>query len=257
MEGWPDKGVEVVVEGRFGPHQVYAWLMDEPFDPGEEAAAAIEAEWTSRLAETEARGGVLFDGPLARLASWEVSGGTLRLGLQLTGYKTFVGTNLRDPSLPAERRADPLGNSAVILTSDGKIVLGRRSGRVHGHPGLLHCIGGHVEPGRRADGGLIDTFADIVDEVTEELNVEPGQIREMVCLGLLRDSASRQPEQIFTCKLDMAFAQLRPRGEEHDELVALDNSPAGIDRFLEELGARTVPVARACLSAHKRLSGPG
>ena len=41
--------------------------------------------------------------------------------------------------------ANALGTSAVVVTADGYLALGRRSSRVANHPGYLHCFGGMLE----------------------------------------------------------------------------------------------------------------
>ena len=82
------------------------------------------------------------------------------------------------------------------------------------------------------------------------VDVSMGQIAESVCLGIVRDIASRQPEQIFSIRLDVAAGDLRPRGSEHDSLVSLANSREEIERFIAANEDSLVPVARACLLAH-------
>ena len=253
MKGWPDRGTEILAVGLYAAEDVRAIAVQHAFDPGEMHARAIEEEWAKRLAEAEERGGLLYDGPLLKMVRCDVNGHVLRLLLQPTSYKMFVGTNMRNPSLPAELRADPLGNSAVVVSADDRIVLGRRSTRVHGHPGRLHCIGGHVEHGEHGDGDLIDTFASIVAEATEELAIEEDQIVENICLGIVRDVASQQPEQVFRIRVDVAGGELRTRGSEHESLVLIENSREEVERFIDANADSLVPVARACLLAHARL----
>jgi hypothetical protein len=250
MKDWPDKGTELLACGQFRREQVTAELEREPFDPGPELAALIAAEWITRLREAEEKGSELFDGPLVRLVSWSKKRGRLRLRLQPTTYREYIGTNLRAPSLPPEKRADPLGNSALVRTADGKIVLGRRSGKVFRYAGRIHCIGGHIEPQNNVEGGRLDTFAAIIDEVTEELNVEREQVADVVCCGLVRDAVNRQPEQLFTVQVDVRAAELRPQGPEHTELISLVDTPVEINKFLADCGEMIAPVARACLYAH-------
>ncbi|HUX06964.1 MAG TPA: hypothetical protein VMX35_06575 [Acidobacteriota bacterium] len=250
MKDRPDTGIVVLHCGRFPRDKVTAELDREPFDPGPGIAAQIAAEWSTRLRQAQDMGAELFDGPLVRLVSWSVVEGELRLGLQPTGYKDFVGTNLRDPSLPPAKRADPLGNSALVFTSDDRIMLGRRSGKVFGHPGRVHCIGGHIEPDRHLTGRRLDTFAAISDEVIEELNVEAKDIAEITCLGLVRDAATHQPEQMFAVRVNLTSRELHPRGPEHETLAAVVNSAKEIEKFLADCGEMMVPAASACLAAY-------
>ena len=253
MRGWPDRGTEILAIGLYAAEDVRAIAVQHAFDPGEMHARAIEEEWAKRLAEAEGARRPALRRAAAEEVRCDINGHVLRLLLQPTSYKMFVGTNMRNPSLPAELRADPLGNSAVVISADDRIVLGLRSARVHGHPGRLHCIGGHVEHGEHGDGDLIDTFASIVAEATEELAIEEDLIVENICLGIVRDIASQQPEQVFRIRVDVAGDELRTRGSEHESLVLIENSREEVERFIDANADSLVPVARACLLAHARL----
>lgn len=82
----------------------------------------------------------------------------LRLQLGLTCYKDFLGTNWSEEAMNLQQRgrlevgdpqallAQPLGVGAVLLTSDGQVVMLRRSQRVAEAAGLLDIPGGHPEP---------------------------------------------------------------------------------------------------------------
>lgn len=82
----------------------------------------------------------------------------LRLQLGLTCYKDFLGTNWSGEAVSLQQRgetelgdsqallAQPLGVGAVLLTSDGQVVMLRRSRRVAEAAELLDIPGGHPEP---------------------------------------------------------------------------------------------------------------
>lgn len=88
----------------------------------------------------------------------EASEVILRLQLGLTFYKDFLGTNWSHEAVKLQQRgrlevgdpqallAQPLGVGAVLLTSDGRVVMLRRSQRVAEAAGLLDIPGGHPEP---------------------------------------------------------------------------------------------------------------
>lgn len=88
----------------------------------------------------------------------EVNGAILRLQLGLTCYKDFLGTNWSQEAVNLQQRgrlesgdpqvllAQPLGVGAVLVTSDGQVVMLRRSQRVAEAAGLLDIPGGHPEP---------------------------------------------------------------------------------------------------------------
>lgn len=86
------------------------------------------------------------------------SGPILTLRLGLTCYKDYLGTNWSCGVAELRRRgeakfsdplaflAQPLGVGAVLCTSDGQVVMIRRSQRVAEAGGLLDIPGGHPEP---------------------------------------------------------------------------------------------------------------
>lgn len=242
-------GVETLVEGVYTEDQIVISFDDKSFDPGEHMNPTIEKEWVKGQRAAAVRDAQLFDGSLTRLTGWRSDEDELELHLQRTSFKMFVGTNLRDSTLPEHSRADPMGNSAIILTADDKIILGKRSHYVYGHPGWYHFIGGHIDPDRDTSHGLIDTFKSIVFEVTEELSVREDDIINMLCIGLMRDIGSQQPEQLFTVNLRLSSAEVLARGREHSELIAIANDKNAVNRFLERNSFRTAPVAQAALYA--------
>lgn len=82
----------------------------------------------------------------------------LKLQLGVTCYKDYIGTNWSQKAEKLQTRgeaecanpqallAQPLGVGAVVATSDGDIVLLRRSQKVAEAAGLLDIPGGHPEP---------------------------------------------------------------------------------------------------------------
>lgn len=233
------------------------WLP-EHWRPSAAQEPAIAAAW-DRLA---ARPGIhLFDGPLARLAGYASSGGTLSLTLQPTSYRPFIGTNgrfaLGSPDLPdaggpgaeppatGEACADPLGTSALVVSADGWLLLGRRSAAVALHPGMVHPFGGGHEPG---DGD--DVIGGVRRELAEELGLSGADLGTVAPLTLVREPCLRQPELICAAmsRLDAeALAARLDRGE-HGQLwrVRLDAVAGAI------AGDGLTPMARAALAAWLR-----
>ncbi|XP_051134522.1 nudix hydrolase 9 isoform X4 [Andrographis paniculata] len=79
------------------------------------------------------------------------------LHLGLTDYRTFVGTNLNplwerflapteDDATKCQHTSNPLGNGAIVETSDKEIVVLQRSTNVGEFPGHFVFPGGHPEP---------------------------------------------------------------------------------------------------------------
>ncbi|PUZ63734.1 hypothetical protein GQ55_3G091500 [Panicum hallii var. hallii] len=82
------------------------------------------------------------------------------LHLGLTDYRTFVGTNLNplwenflvpseDDSVRCQHMSNPLGNGAIVETSDQKIIVLQRSHNVGEFPGYYVFPGGHSETSQK------------------------------------------------------------------------------------------------------------
>ncbi|KAL1215016.1 Nudix hydrolase 9 [Cardamine amara subsp. amara] len=151
------------------------------------------------------------------------------LGLGLTDYRTFVGTNLsslwerflvtsQDDSVRCQHTSSPLGNGAVIETSDKKIIVLRRSNNVGEFPGHYVFPGGHPEP---MSVGIDDThqlekdveavevlnkkvtqemFDSIICEVVEETGIPASSLSAPLFIGISRRELNVRPAMFFFIK---------------------------------------------------------
>ena len=210
--------------------------------------ASIESAWARAGATPGLR---LFDGPMCRLEMFHMehspNESSLRLDLSLTGYRAFLGTNLRGPrDLPRETLANPVGVSPALETADGFLLLGRRNDSVAYYPRRLHPFSGSLEP--TADGSPVDVFAECRRELREELNLAAGEVARVTLLGIVEDRDIRHPELILhartTLTRDEAIARLDPA--EHAAAEAVPATRAGVEAALKR--ADLTPVARAALT---------
>ncbi|MFQ5490874.1 MAG: NUDIX hydrolase [Phycisphaerae bacterium] len=223
--------------------------------------AIVEQHWADQLAEARGEGRDLHNGAMIRLVRWEPQDDGVLLHLGPTDYRRFLGTNflLADEvdRLGMEAFANPLGTSAMVITSDGYLLFGRRNQNVACHAGYYHAIGGTVEPGDCDADQKADVFAAMAREVTEELEVAGEDITAMVCLGLVRDLGVLQPEMIFEAALRLSRAQVEARfdvqaaDQEHDELAWCFDEPDSVVPFIVK-HQPFAPVAVAGLLLHGR-----
>lgn len=226
-----------------------AW-SDEPYVPSEPVPGAVEA-W-------QRRGRMLFDGLLVRVARLDHA-----LHLQPVRYFDVLATNLAPGPAGALRPlgvlADPLGLNAIVLTSDDRMIVQRRSARVLLRPGAL-CPGvsGSVEPRdvqvALARGG---TLADLpVDrELYEELSVAADEVASVRCLGITRELARRgTPEAFYEVRLGLSADEVLARRppEPEGQVIAVED-PAQ----LEGLGAPVSVPLRAALILRSTRPAPG
>ncbi|CAN7022156.1 unnamed protein product [Brassica rapa subsp. trilocularis] len=147
----------------------------------------------------------------------------LRLGL--TDYRTFVGTNLssqwekflvtsQDDCVRCRHTSSPLGNAAVIETSDQKIIVLRRSDNVGEFPGHYVFPGGHPEPmsvgidshqlGK--DGDVLnkkvtrEMFDSITREIVEETGIPASSLSTPLFIGISRRELNVRPAMFFFIK---------------------------------------------------------
>lgn len=228
----PAVQVTIRAAGDWLPSQVRAVRVPSTWEPGVEVSELIEAEWAAAIARPAV---VLFDGPTSRLEGLDVDASGLTLRLSEIGYKNFVTTNLMHPELAAVHGpgilANSLGVGVPVFTSDGFIIMGRRSDSVGWYPGRTHPFAGAMEP---ADAG--DPFAAGLRELREEAALDERHIISMRCIGVVEDFSIHQPEVIIRADVRSRRDQIESNiaREEHYEIHAIAATPATVASAIED-----------------------
>ncbi|WP_292120114.1 NUDIX hydrolase [Mesorhizobium sp.] len=142
-----------------------------------------------------------YDGQLAGLrGAWRGEAG-LRLDLVPVSFSWYLAT--RDQELKIDwPRADPIGTTTIVRTSDDHVLISKRSLEVDQNPGGLYFVGGFAE---FTTEGQVDLFANACREVAEETGL---QIQQIVAatrlLGLEYDPEFPHPEAFFEMRLAIA-----------------------------------------------------
>ena len=245
--------------GLFGRDRVQVRWSDSPRPTNRQIESIIEATWDEQTRLAAEQGRRLFNGRLCRLINCETQGPLLQMTLGEVSYKEFVGTNLTNAQLRyihgPDVLANPLGVSAAVVTSDGYVLLGRRSNKVFSNPGLVHPVGGTVQPPAEA-GKIPDPFQAMTDELRQELALETEAVKRNVCLGVVRAKRVVQPEMIFEVRVHGDVEAIRagaanaPDASEHDELVAVRDHPGAVVTYIEKNYSQLTAVALATLLLH-------
>lgn len=129
-----------------------------------------------------------FNGTMVGLSEWGVTGDKLSLSIRFTDYASYVATRNAGftRKFPASSRANPLGITIIVFTSDGKIICGRRSIYMDQNPGKLYFVGGYL-----TDGILKKS---VLAEIKEELNIDRKDVEKISANCLAYNTVFYHPE---------------------------------------------------------------
>ncbi|MBI3928739.1 MAG: NUDIX hydrolase [Armatimonadetes bacterium] len=232
----------LLAAGELPPQQVYL-----EHDPERQPHLA---PWQKRAVKEHCRklrlqGARLVDLPLYRFLGFSL-GEELVLRTGATRYEEYLGCSLAYPewaeSWGFEATADAL-SIAGVTEAGGRLLVGRRSPEVAECPGFFHVKpAGHMHP----PSTPMET---VLQEAREELGLEPAELEELSCIGLVRSKSSRCVDVVFRLKSSAALEDLRGRRPidawEHDDLVGLE--PERLGRWLVEEYPRTTDPGHASL----------
>jgi len=193
----------------------------------------------------------------------------LTLDLGITDYGVFVATNsaAKEDHEFAEYLmgkgmefyndefayfASPIGNCAIVESSDGKIALIKRAEDVHEYPGFYDMPGGHANPLKHSFDAK-GQFDAIKDEVSEEIRIPRESIEESYLIGISQNKENfRKPDLSFYLRTGLHSSKMDPN-EEVSRLEKLTK-----DELFEHYRKGTyklVPPAEALLVSYFSLQG--
>ena len=210
--------------------------IDIPLDP--EVSEEIKETVRAAKRNPEESGAEFYNGPLVRVKDLDINNRVLELDLQNTNYFSHAGTRDR-PELGKENRADPLSVGALLTTSDGRVVLGEKSGLNEYGEGEYQLPGaGFVEdPEKQYERSMnAEPSSPIHRELNEEMNLEPPHF-DFLSPKAVVGAAYRQPMLIYDAKTDLNSQEVADRWREIDEaereFSELIFLPTNIDAALE------------------------
>lgn len=172
----------------------------------------------------------IFNASKFRLDNWvfHENSGILELHLGITDYSEHLSSNaaefriqkwletLGEDEFGSKNAfmAHALGCETIILTSDEKLLLLRRSNQVSCYPGMLQFGGsGHPEPSNciwTSDGIRNELFSAAIDEVYNEVNIPKESIECCELIGIVVDhQMARKPDAIFHMRTAFTAEQVR------------------------------------------------
>ncbi|MCA1673633.1 MAG: hypothetical protein LC799_16015, partial [Actinobacteria bacterium] len=203
--------------------------------PSPEVEARVEAIWKDEL---RVQGDRLFNGPLLSLLRHTPQ----RLTVQRSEYRRFLA-QLRQPELAASLGVQPLAVTGILTCRDG-IVLGRRGNRVAQDPGRWEA----------APAGSLDRpdpYAQLQDELYEEVGITADQLEACRAVGLIRDLETSVYDIVFDLRtsltaVEVSAAHATAASDEYVDLaiVPADGLLAYIAEHRTEVAPALVPALR-------------
>ena len=201
-------------------------VSNQPREYPDDIKVSAEKHWLARK-EINAN---LFDGPVWCMHSWRLEELSIILTIELTTYK-YILYMLFNPGMagiPPELRPNALGSSGITITSDGKIVLGRRKTNVGTAPSVWHLV-----PAGNVDS--YDTIGHIKAELLEELAVTLNASDSLSVYGMFNAGKEQgeKTEMVFVIRLASIsfeelckrFKKLDPNANEHEKLIGVTKVP--------------------------------
>lgn len=192
----------------------------------------------------------LFNNKLVRLNSWALTANRCTLYIGATDYSTLLFSNKFSHEIIVTwgeiYLSRALGVSAVIVSSDNKLLMIKRSKDVGEFPDYFDIVGGHIDISEM--GQEINVFHSMKTELIEELNLKE-QEYTIQLVGLLETAFFKKPELVFYCQTSKAIrsiiqcARSAKDAYEYSELFWLENSAAAIKKFLKIQKDKCCPSA--------------
>lgn len=210
-----------------------------PYELPDALTSRIDAIWTE---EKRSRGDRLTNGRIYSLIEHRPD----RLLIQPAEYRHALARRRAPELADAGLTVRPLGVTGLLLCADG-LVLGRRSDWVAADAGLW-------EPAPTGGLSRPDPVGQILEELREELGLEPSRIARHDACGLIEDGKCGVIDIVFRLQTTATASEIRSAHAAHatDEYAELAIvPPSDLAEFLQAHHDHLLPALRPML----RLAG--
>ena len=243
----------VLAKGPFANEDVRVIWQEKPFCFPPDFVDEVTTYWEQIKAPH------IFNGELVRLDELTTGKNKLVLELSPGNYATLLYSNEYVESIVNKwgnsYLSNALGISAVVVSSDNKIILMKRSVNVGEFPNCLDVFGGHID--KPENGYTPDVYAAMQKELNEELALNELDY-DLEILGVIRTQVNRKPELIFSAFANKEFNEIvRQAGEADDrfEWDAISGIPiTQLFSFLKRERKNLSPSAFASLDVFLELN---
>ncbi len=242
----------------------------------------------------------IYPGPQYRLEKMKISGkgnaSVLTVETSLTSYNLYVGARDEEELTPLAQKenlkaielaAQPLNASAVLILSDGKIPIQKRSAEVDVDPGMTYLFGGQVrdclsdeeknlatQRGRELAAtpmreikpeelyvyhdikrGAVSPLSVVVEQIFSETGVpeEKLDLKQAGLLGLVQAKGNAlHPELVFVIPCSLSSQEvIRLKGKDawEGKLYLVSADPQRISKEVRNIG-ESVPILAGALNLY-------
>ena len=233
------KSFEVLASGVFSRNKLKIVHTKRTISYDEKTTALIEKHWKDEIQEAHKKNKLLFNGPIYRLENYEIKNDLLIVYVSKTNFKELMGTNFHHPELARVYGKSYLSNAIALCTfietDDEYFVFVKRSANVYFGEGLWHLIAGQFSI-EKNETRTLPVFEILYKELFEEGSLKKEDIKNCVCLGLIRDTIHFKPELIFYTKTKLLANEVEEKIEaahdrfEHEEVAFINKSE--LDAFM-------------------------
>lgn len=180
----------------------------------------------------------MFAGELISVKESDSDSKNIRLDTILTTFDDYYITGTLDfqQKFPDEKNTNVLSTGCILVTSDNCIVFGKRNKELVISPGKTTIVSGMADRNDIIDNKKADLFSCIKREIREEVGVNPNEITDLICIGLVNKPNNTGIFVPFFAKLDIPFEKLCARSNDGEltELIKTPNSKTEILKILEK-----------------------
>lgn len=242
---------EVLAQGLFTYDEVHVdYRPGRHIKWGQSAETFIENTWKAHVLASREKGITTYNGNVFHLETFNRADSGLFLTVSDMEFRSCIGTGTTNfaVAFPQEPQANPLSVSIVLVTTDGKIVLEKRS-RIDARRRKYHVIAGFMEHEHDIRDCKLYPFDTMIREVSEELALTLDT--PLYATGLVRGESGS--EICFYSQLSIPFSallEIKATGAtdaEVETLITIDDSPTAIASFLADHRTDFVYFGRACV----------
>lgn len=228
MDNYNWRKYNLITKGKFREEDIFINFSEKSIKYNKITKKLIEESWQDTVKGNKSVGKDFWDSIVYRLNKAEVKDAKLVLDLSEATFKDLQGTNATHWILKDIYGSEYLANGilvqAVVYSSDGNIILGKRNTGVKKQFEQFAVFGGTIDKDELIVKDSETFFDSIRLELKQEIEVEPKEIESLVITHLVEDW-KHYPVFTFEAKLRLTTQELQDKFKnnskvEHSQIMS-------------------------------------